>query len=54
MAVLTDIGGGDVRRVLAGGVNAIVAAEAIARNVRVVKDSRNPHCACVAIVTLFA
>ena len=54
MAILADIGRGDVRRVFAGGVNAIVAAEASARYVRVVKDGRNPHCAWVAIVTLFA
>ena len=54
MAVLADIRRVDMRRVLAGGVSAIVATEAISRDVGMVENGRNPECACVAIVALFA
>lgn len=43
MTVLANVSCVDVRRVLASGVNAIVATEAIARDVRMVKNSRYPE-----------
>lgn len=38
----------------AGGVHAIVATEAVSRDVRVVENGRRPKCARVAIVALVA
>ena len=54
MAVLADIRRIHMRGVLTGGVSAVVATEAIARDIGVVEDSRYPERACVAIVALFA
>ena len=54
MAVLTDIRRIHMRRVLTGGVSAIVATEAISSDIGMVEDSRYPKRACVAIVALFA
>jgi len=42
MAVLTNIGRLHVRRILAGGIGAVVAARAITRDVHVIKIGRNP------------
>ena len=54
MAVLTDVCRIHMRRVLTGGIDAIVATEAIARDVRVVENRRYPKRTCVAIVALVA
>jgi len=54
VAVLADIRCTYMRGVLASGVDAIVATEAIARDVRVVKNSRYPERARVAIVAVVA
>lgn len=50
MAVLTDIGRVHVCRVFALGVHAIVATEAISRDVRMVENRRRPQGARVAVV----
>jgi len=54
VAVLADICRIDVHRMFAGGINAIVAAETISRDVRVIENSRHPKGAGVAVVTLIA
>lgn len=54
MAVLTDVRRIHMRRVLTRGIDAIVATEAIARDVRVVENRRYPKRACVAVVALVA
>ena len=51
MTVLADIGRLDMRRVLADGLCAVVAAEAIARYVDVIEVGRYPTVGRVAIVT---
>lgn len=54
MAVLADVGRRDMRRVFAGRVGAIVAANAIARDVGVIKICREPGDRCMAIVAVVA
>ena len=54
MAVLADIGRVHMRWVLAGCVSAIVATEAIARDIGVVEYRRNPKCTRMTIVALLA
>ena len=54
MAVLTDICRIYVRRMFASGIHAIVAAEAISRDIGVVENRRRPEGARVAIVALVA
>ena len=54
MAVLADIRRIHMRGVFTGGVSAVVATEAISRDIGVVEDGRYPERACVAIVALFA
>ena len=43
-----------MRRVLAGGVGAVVATDAIARDVGVIEVGRNPRVGRVAVITVFA
>ena len=43
-----------MRRVLAGGVSAVVAAEAIAGDVGVIEVGRDPRIGCMAVVAIFA
>lgn len=54
MAVLADVACVDVTGILARVVDAVVAREAIPRDVGVVEHSRDPQCAVVAIVALIA
>ena len=54
MAVLTDIRRIHMRGVLAGGVSAIVATEAVSRDIGVVEDGRYPERAGMTVIALFA
>ena len=54
MAVLADIGRRDVGRMLAGCVGAVVAADAVARNIRMIEVSWNPGHGRVAVIAIVA
>ena len=54
MAVLADIGRRDVGRALAGCVGAVVAADAVARDVHVIEIGREPGDGRVAVVAIIA
>ena len=54
MAVLADVRGIYVRRILTGSIDAIVATEAISGDVVMIENSRHPERARVAIVAPFA
>ena len=54
MAVLADIGRRDVGRALAGCLGAIVAADAVARNIRMIEVSWNPGHGRVAVIAIIA
>ena len=51
MAILTGVGRADVGAVLAGGVDAIVAGRAVARDAGVLELSVIPRVGVVAIIT---
>jgi len=53
MAVGADIGRIDMGRVLARSIGAVVATDAIARDVRVIEVRRYPRDRRVAVVTIF-
>ena len=54
MTVLADIGRRDMGRVLARCVGAVVAADAVARDVHVIEIGRNPGHGRVAVVAIIA
>ena len=54
MAILADVARLDVRRILAGCLDAVVAINAVTRNVPVVEIRRDPTRRCVAVVAGFA
>ena len=51
MAILTGVGRADVGAVLAGGVDAIVAGRAVARDAGVLELSVIPRVGVVAVIT---
>lgn len=54
MTVLADICCLRVLRILSGRINAVVAADTVARNVRVVECRRLPGDRCMAVVAVVA
>ena len=50
VAVLTDVGGESVARVLADGIDAVVATHAVAADVVVIEVCRHPCVCCVTVV----
>lgn len=54
MAILADVRRIDMPVVLPGSVQTVVAGEAAARDVGMVKDSRNPQRTVVAVVAIVA
>lgn len=54
MTVLANVRGRDMRRAFAGGIDAVVAARTIARNVHVVEIGGQPGGGRMAIVTIIA
>jgi len=50
MAVLANAARLDVRGILAGSIDAVVAAEAVIGNVRVIESGRYPACGCVTVI----
>ena len=53
MAIFADIGGLDMRRVLADGFHAVVTAKTVADDVGMVKNGGSPEGRLMAIVALF-
>ena len=54
VAILADNAGLDMRRILAGGVRAVVAAEAVIHDIRVIEIGRYPAHGCMAVVAVIA
>ena len=54
MAVLTNIGGLDMPRILAGGANTVVTGRAATNDAGVIKVGRYPCHRCMAVVTVVA
>lgn len=53
MAIFADIGGLDMRRVLADGFHSVVTAKTVASDIGMVKDGGSPEGRLMAIVALF-
>jgi hypothetical protein len=54
VAILADVGGADVIQALAGCIDAVVAAEAVARDVGMVEIRRLPGCGGMTVVAVVA
>ena len=54
VAILTNIGGIDVRWILARRIGAVMAADAVVSDIGVIKVGRDPPAGCMAVVAVIA